>query len=132
MKKFLLVIVCILCSAQLVHAQEVELLEKSQARALCDNFMEQLVAGRFKAAFETLQPHFPVSQAKFEAGRDVSINGLVSTMTAHGGLVGYTFFKEEDVQDTVARYIYTIKLRQHLLRWVFVFYKPLFFFNNSE
>ena len=116
--------ICFFCSAQLLYAEDVKLLEKSQTKALCDNFMDQLVAGRFKAAFDTIKPHFPVEEAKFEAGRDVSINGLVSTMTAHGGLIGYTFYKEEDLQDTVVRYVYTIQLRQHLLRWVFVFYKP--------
>jgi len=96
----------------------------AEAMRLCDEFLLYVVARKYDKAFQTIRPHFPISDYKHEELHQGTKKRLGLAELRFGRPLDYVFIGADTVGDTVLRYRYLQKFDLETLLWEFTFYRP--------
>lgn len=108
-----------------VYAQGVTPLNtEMDLRALAEDAMKMVVAGDYKAAFESLTPYWPVLETEINELASTTVMQRRQLAPRFGESLGYELIDSEDVGDSLIQLTYIEKTERLPLRWVFRFYKP--------
>lgn len=98
---------------------------KEETKALCDKFMEGIIARDVQGSFKILKPYFKVaSDEDFAKLQLQTINQLDAYTERFGFPIGGQLVKQREIKDLLIEYTYLEKYESNLLRWSFIFYKP--------
>ena len=100
------------------------LLTEADALALCEVFLERVVAGQYKEAFVQIRPYFPVSQARVDKIESETTEQLGMAELQFGKALDHSFVSAEQVQSSVLRFRFLQRFDRDAIFWEFVFYRP--------
>ena len=119
-----IIVALVLTSGSLFALEEVTHMEEGRMKKLCEEFLDDIIVGKYDQGYDTIRPYFPVPQQDFLQNKKNSVRQLQEARKQYGELLGYQFVKMESAQDILRRYIYILKYEKHIVRWVLFFYKP--------
>jgi len=125
MKRILFFVVCVIVLTQLpVLAESKVLGDKAQLRKISDEFMQRVMSNNIPAAFELVEPYFPLPENEFSMLQMQSVKQLGMVGQRFGSQISYEFIKEASVNDIFIKHVYLQKYEKHAVRWTFIFYNP--------
>ncbi len=97
---------------------------KKETREFSNDFMDNMVAGKFQKGFDLAKPYWPISADE--------IDGIVNQINTNWPAINQRFGKSIDkefIQDkrigkSFVRYYYLHKFENHSIYWQIDFYKP--------
>jgi hypothetical protein len=109
-------------SATIVRPTSQTVSTVGEALGLCDTFMQQIVQGRYSAAFAAFWPYFPITPAKQEQLYEATSQQLVGVEAQFGRSLGYVFLDTKTLSDTVLRCRFFQRFELEVVVWEFDFY----------
>ena len=100
------------------------LVSQADVQQLCEQFLNDMVAGRYEAAFHALRPYFPVSEAKFDHLKTETRRQLELAEEQFGTPIGWALGRSDLLGETALRLRYLQKFENDVIYWDLVFYKP--------
>jgi len=94
------------------------------AKALCEKFLDRIVADDIDAAFTALQPYFLISETEWLMIEKQTFQQLSMMRPRFGATLGFALVREDNIDDIVLRFTYVMKLERHAIVWTFYFYRP--------
>jgi hypothetical protein len=93
-------------------------------RAMADQIMKDVVAGRMGAFVDFVLPHTAIPRKELEAQWQKTAEQRDAVQARFGRIIGYTLLGETKAGEIAVRYLYVEKRANHIIRWQFTFYKP--------
>ncbi len=97
---------------------------EAEAMRLCEIFLTRIISADYPAAFETVQPYFPITAQQFDRLKEETRKQHGLAELQFGKPVGQVFVSVDRIADTVLRYRFLEKFDVDVVYWEFVFYKP--------
>ena len=93
-------------------------------RALCERFLQHIIAGQFDSASGLLRPYYPISQSKYTKLESETKAQLDLAEEHFGSPLGSVLIKTQNLDNTVLKFRFLQKFEYDVLYWDFIFYKP--------
>lgn len=105
--------------------KEIQGLETSaDAHVLCDDFIRNIIEGKFTEAFEGIRPFFPVPGSRIEKLEAQTRKQLSMAELQFGPALGFRFVRADSLQDSILRFQFIQTYVRDAIYWEFIFYKP--------
>lgn len=122
MKTLLLAIALLFSTAASAEGQQ-RLADPAAARALTDQVMAQIAAGKIEAGMRLLKPYMVVPENEFEVMLAQASLQVPVMNDRFGKSVGSEFLRQEQAGDHLIMIQHLNLLERTVTRWNFIFYK---------
>jgi hypothetical protein len=113
-----------LCLTLLSCGQTKQTLDKDKGRIdkVCDNFMQQFVAGKTDEALELLKQNTVMEPSTIDTLKVTVADHAKNLFPRFGKMISYDFVKEKMVENYIAKRFYIIKFSKFFLKVDFTLY----------
>jgi len=95
---------------------------KNRIDKVCDNFMQQFVAGKTDEAFELLRQNTVIQSSSIDTIKVAVADQIQNVFPQFGKMLSFEFVKEKKVKTFLSKRFYIIKFSKFFLQVEFILY----------